>query len=89
MSRARRHYLALIAMISPLAAQATSSSGFIRTWCESLEWITETGNPHKSKASRALGKLQRDKLVKKERDRWVLTKTGRKEAQDVIGKGSI
>jgi len=64
-------------------------TGSIRTWCESLDWVTETGKPHKSKASRALAKLQRDHLVKKERDRWVLTKTGRKEAQDVIGKGSI
>ncbi len=63
-------------------------TGSIRTWCESLEWITETGNPHKSKASRALAKLERDKLVKKERDRWVLTKSGRKEAQDVVRKGS-
>ncbi len=32
--------------------------------------------------------MQRDNPVKKERDRWVLTKTGRKEAQDVIEKGS-
>ena len=64
-------------------------SGSIKTWCESLDWVTETGNPHKSKASRALAKLQRDKLVKKERDKWVLTKTDRKEAQDVIGKGSV
>ena len=64
-------------------------NGSIRTWCESLDWMTEAGNPRKSKASRALAKLERDKLVKKDRDRWVLTKTGRKEAQEIIVRGSV
>ncbi len=32
--------------------------------------------------------MQHDKLIEKKRDRWKLTKAGRKEAQDVIGKGS-
>ncbi len=63
-------------------------NGSIRTWCESLRWITETGSPRTSKASRALAKLQRDKLIEKKRDRWKLTKAGLKEAQDVIGKGA-
>jgi hypothetical protein len=64
-------------------------NGSIRTWCESLGWITETGSPRTSKASRALAKLQRDKLIEKKRDRWKLTKAGLKEAQNVIGKGAV
>ncbi len=63
-------------------------NGSIRSWCENLGWITEAGKPLTSKASRALAKLQRDKLVEKKRDRWKLTKAGRKEAQDMIEKGS-
>ncbi len=59
-------------------------SGSIRTWCESLGWIGKTGNPLVSKATRALDKLKHEGFVVKNRDKLKLTKTGRKEAQDVI-----
>lgn len=43
-----------------------------------LNWLTGTGLPHKSKVHRSLERLQRDKLVTKDRDRYVLTEKGKK-----------
>jgi len=64
-------------------------SGSIRTWCESLGWIGRTGKPLVSKVTRALDKLRQEGFVIKKRDKWKLTKTGHKEAQDVIVREAL
>jgi hypothetical protein len=43
-----------------------------------LNWTYSNGKPHKSRVDRTLHKLQRQKLVKLDRDGWQLTKEGEK-----------
>lgn len=52
---------------------------------EKLTWMTgERGDkPHKSKVSRMMVGLEKDKLVRKERNTWVLTEKGTAEAEKV------
>lgn len=65
------------------------ASGSYSTWCQSLGWVTAKGAPNKSRISRAMSRLERDKLVKKVRgEKWALTPAGRKEAEDVVLRGS-
>ena len=44
----------------------------------SLGWYAKSGKPNRTKAQRALGRLQRDKLIKKDRGRYEITEKGRK-----------
>jgi hypothetical protein len=48
-----------------------------------LEWFTKDGKPYKSLVQRLLNALKEAKLVEKEAGRWVLTKAGKKEAENV------
>lgn len=47
-----------------------------------LNWTYANGEPNKSRVDRTLHKLQRQKLVKLERDTWKLTKEGEKIAAE-------
>lgn len=60
------------------------SAGFA-DWCRRLGWQSESGSPHKSKIARIVERFADDGLVKKVRDRWTLTSSGRKEAERVCG----
>jgi AAA domain len=42
-----------------------------------LGWKRKEGKPNKSKAQRVLGRLQHDKLIKRERGRWEITEKGK------------
>ena len=44
----------------------------------SLGWYAKSGKPNRTKAQRALGRLQRDKLIKKDRGRYEITEKGQK-----------
>jgi hypothetical protein len=44
----------------------------------SLGWYAKSGKPNRSKAQRALGRLQRHKLIKKDRGRYEITEKGQK-----------
>jgi hypothetical protein len=44
----------------------------------SLGWYAKSGKPNRSKAQRTLGRLQRDKLIKKDRGRYEITERGQK-----------
>ena len=52
-------------------------------YAEALGWLYATGQPDRSRVTRRMKAFQKDKLVKKERDRWVLTKLGRGEANRI------
>jgi len=43
-----------------------------------LGWHAKNGKPNRSKAQRTLGRLQRDKLINKDRGRYEITEKGRK-----------
>ena len=60
-------------------------SGSISSWCEQLEWMTENGEPQKSKMHRIIIRLHEDGLVTMKRKKWVLTKPGKQEAERVCG----
>jgi hypothetical protein len=49
----------------------------------SLSWFYSNGDPDKSQVNRIVRKLEKQKVVKKVRDRWELTKAGTQEAQAV------
>lgn len=56
-------------------------AGSLTDWCRFLGWVRPvTGEPQKSKIIRRLETLERDKLVRKVRDRWILTGLGENEA---------
>jgi hypothetical protein len=42
-----------------------------------LRWLGKDGKPNRSKAQRTLGRLQRDKLIKKDRGRYEITDKGK------------
>ena len=44
----------------------------------SLGWYAKSGKPNRTKAQRALGRLQRHKLIKKDRGRYEITEKGQK-----------
>jgi hypothetical protein len=52
-------------------------------WAKSLGWFLASGEPAKQRVQRAIARLQKDALVQKKRDRWILTKAGREEAKRV------
>ena len=49
---------------------------------ETLGWFYSNGEPNKSKVERVMKRLAKDKLTKKVRDEWQLTKEGEKMAQE-------
>jgi RecA-family ATPase len=49
---------------------------------ETLDWTYSNGQPNKSRVDRIVHKLQRQKLVKQDRDGWQLTKEGAKAAEE-------
>lgn len=59
------------------------SSGSFAEWADGAGWKDKNGNPLKSKVSRLMDELQVEKLVEKERRKWILTTTGRKIAQGI------
>lgn len=62
----------LVAMLTPgrSVAQLGNACG----------WKLQNGDPHKSKVSRVMKRLETDKLVKQVRGAWELTETGRRAA---------
>jgi hypothetical protein len=50
-----------------------------------LSWIARDGKPNRSRAQRVLGRLQHDKLIKKDRGRYEVTQKGQKALQ--VGTG--
>jgi hypothetical protein len=50
---------------------------------EKLEWFTKDGKPYKSLIQRFLNALKEEKMIKKESGRWVLTKKGAAEAEEI------
>jgi AAA domain/Bifunctional DNA primase/polymerase, N-terminal len=45
---------------------------------DTLGWYAKSGKPNRTKAQRTLGRLQRDKLIKKDRGRYEITEKGQK-----------
>jgi AAA domain len=52
-------------------------------WAKALGWLLASGEPAKQRVQRAIARLQKDGLVSKKRDRWILTKTGKQEAANI------
>ena len=57
--------------------------GSFGDWANSNGWKDKNGNPLKSKVSRLMDELNVEKLVIKERKKWILTTAGRKIAQGI------
>jgi predicted transcriptional regulator len=55
----------------------------LKDYADVLGWIYATGQPDKSRVERRMKILKEAKLVKKERDRYVLTKGGEAEANRI------
>jgi AAA domain-containing protein len=66
-----------------LALLATGPQKSIAAIAKALGWLSNRGEPQKSKVSRTLDKLKRQKLVTQERDRWQLTQKGKEEAERI------
>lgn len=64
-----------------LAMMAKMPGASIAVLAEKLEWFTKDGKPYKSLVQRLLDALKKDKLVKKQAGRWVLTTAGEKEVR--------
>jgi hypothetical protein len=61
-----------------LQALATNPRASFADLAAGLGWYTKNGKPNRSKAQRTLGRLQRDKLIKKDRGRYEITEKGQK-----------
>lgn len=57
--------------------------GSFADWAETAGWKDKNGNGIKSKVSRLMETLHLDKLVQKERKKWVLIAAGRKIAEGI------
>jgi hypothetical protein len=67
-----------------LRALLTNAGGSMSELAELLNWKTISGDPHKVRVHRVMMDLLKNKLVEKRRDgHYVLTKTGRTEAEAV------
>ena len=66
-----------------LAAMAKMPGASLAVLAQELEWFTKDGKPYKSLVQRLLSALKEEKMIKKESGRWVLTKKGVAEAEDV------
>jgi hypothetical protein len=61
-----------------LQALATNPRASFADLAAGLGWYAKNGRPNRSKAQRALGRLQRDKLIKRDRGRYEITEKGQK-----------
>jgi hypothetical protein len=61
------------------------NNGSIASWCQHLGWVSESGEPQKSKMHRIIKRLSEDKLTKQTRRKWSLTRLGREEAGRACG----
>jgi AAA domain/Bifunctional DNA primase/polymerase, N-terminal len=61
-----------------LQALASNPRASLADLAASLGWYAKSGKPNRSKAQRTLARLQRDKLIKKERGRYEFTEKGQK-----------
>jgi AAA domain/Bifunctional DNA primase/polymerase, N-terminal len=62
-----------------LQALADNPRASFAELAETLDWhYAKSGKPNRSKAQRTLGRLQRDKLIKKDRGRYEITEKGQK-----------
>jgi hypothetical protein len=61
-----------------LHALASNPRASFAELAASLGWYAKNGKPNRSKAQRTLARLQRDKLIKKERGRYEFTEKGQK-----------
>jgi hypothetical protein len=61
-----------------LQALASNPRASFADLAESLRWYAKSGKPNRTKAQRTLGRLQRDKLIKKYRGRYEFTEKGQK-----------
>ena len=61
-----------------LQALASNPRASFADLAASLGWYAKSGKPNRTKAQRALGRLQRDKLIKKDRGRYEITEKGQK-----------
>ena len=66
-----------------LAAMAKMPGASLAVLAEKLEWFTKDGKPYKSLVQRLLNALREEKMIKKESGRWVLTKKGAAEAEEI------
>jgi hypothetical protein len=64
-----------------LLVMARAPAGSLATWASALGWTFPNGQPAKYRVERAIKRLAADKLATKKRDRWVLTKAGKDEAE--------
>ncbi len=53
-------------------------------WAEKLGWMSSTAQPLKSRVSRVLDRLKRDRLADNKRGKWTLTTAGKKEAEKLL-----
>jgi AAA domain len=61
-----------------LQALAGNPRASLAELATSLGWYANSGKPNRTKAQRTLGRLQRDKLIKKDRGRYEITEKGQK-----------
>jgi hypothetical protein len=61
-----------------LHALASNPRASFAELAASLGWYAKNGKPNRTKAQRTLGRLQRDKLIKKDRGRYEFTEKGQK-----------
>ena len=61
-----------------LQALASNPRASFAELAASLGWYAKSGKPNRTKVQRTLGRLQRDKLIKKDRGRYELTEKGQK-----------
>ena len=66
-----------------LAAMMKMPGASLAVLAEKLEWFTKDGKPYKSLVQRLLNALKEEKMIKKESGRWVLTKKGAAEAEEI------
>jgi hypothetical protein len=55
--------------------------GSFASWAQSLGWLLPNSEPAKSRVHRTLERLRAEKLVTQKRNRWILTKAGKVEAE--------
>jgi hypothetical protein len=61
-----------------LQALASNPRASFAELAASLGWYAKNGKPNRTKVQRTLGRLQRDKLIKKDRGRYEFTEKGQK-----------
>ena len=66
-----------------LAAMAKLPGASLAVLAEKLGWFTKDGKPYKSLVQRLLNALREEKMIKKKSGRWVLTKKGAAEAEEI------